>query len=175
MTTATRATAAAMAAETTKQASKPSSGPALRIVAPAALVLALTLLVAPAHASNASLKQALATWSHRLAVDARRVSLSAVHRHPRRMTTRARRFRRDALSARRALAAQRPSTAKGFRARGLALAAFRAYAVVGRQWALTGQARLHHRRALADRHARIAERFGRTGNRLLVAAGRLLR
>ena len=91
------------------------------------------------------------------------------------MTTRARRFRRDALAARSALAARRPSSAKGYRAKRLALAAFSAFAVVGRQWVLTGQARLHHRRLLASRHARLAKLWASKGNRLLVAAGRLLR
>ena len=91
------------------------------------------------------------------------------------MTTRAHRFRRDALAARRALAARTPSTAKGSRAKRLALAAFRAYAVVGRQWALTGQERLRHHKLLAARHAQIAKRYAARGNRLLVAAGRLLR
>lgn len=55
------------------------------------------------------------------------------------------------------------------------MAAFRNYAVVGRQWALSGTARLHHRKALADRHARLAKRFARKGNRFLISAGRLLR
>ena len=91
------------------------------------------------------------------------------------MTTRAQRFRRDTLRARRALAAQRPSTVKGGRARSLALAAFRAYTIVGQQWVLTGRARTQHRKALATSHARIAKRLARKGNRLLIAAGRLLR
>ena len=145
----------------------------------AVLVLAgLTLFVgAPggANATNASLKASLARWSHTIALDARRVDLSAKHRHPRRMTTRANRFRADALRARRALAAQHPSNAKGVRAKGLGLAAFRAYTVVGQQWALTGRARAQHRKALAARHAAVAKRFARKGNRLLIAAGRLLR
>ena len=126
-------------------------------------------------AGNASLKQTLAKWSHTIGLDARRVDLSARHRHPRRMTTRAQRFRRDTLRARRALAAQRPSTVKGGRARSLALAAFRAYTIVGQQWVLTGRARTQHRKALATSHARIAKRLARKGNRLLIAAGRLLR
>lgn len=152
-----------------------ASRPALRLAAPALLVLAVLGFALPAYATNAALKQTLATWSHRIGVDAYRVSLSAQHRHPRRMTTRARRFRRDALAARSALAARRPSSAKGVRAKRLALAAFSAYAVVGRQWVLTGQARLQHRRLLAARHAGIAKLWARKANRLLVAAGRLLR
>jgi hypothetical protein len=138
----------------------------------------LTLFVgAPgaANATNASLKATLAKWSHAIALDARRVDLSAKHRHPRRMTTRATKFRADALRARRALVAQRASTARGTRARSLALAAFRAYTVVGQQWALTGRARVQHRKALAASHAAVAKRFARKGNRLLIAASRLLR
>jgi hypothetical protein len=55
------------------------------------------------------------------------------------------------------------------------MGAFRNYAAVGREWALSGTARLHHRKALADRHARLAKRFAKKGNRLLISAGRLLR
>jgi len=145
---------------------------------PPLLLVGLALVViAPgtANATNASLKASLARWSHTIALDARRVDLSAKHRHPRRMTTRANKFRADALRARRALAAQHPSSSKGVRARSLALAAFRAYTVVGQQWALTGRARVQHRKALAARHAAIAKRFARKGNRLLIAAARLLR
>jgi len=128
-----------------------------------------------ANATNASLKASLAKWSHTIGLDARRVDLSARHRHPRRMTTRANKFRADALRARRALAAQHPSSARGARARSLALAAFRAYTVVGYQWALAGRARAQHRKALATSHAAVAKRFARKGNRLLIAAARLLR
>jgi hypothetical protein len=145
----------------------------------ALLVLAgLALLVsvpAEADAGNLSLKRTLAKWSHTIALDARRVDLSARHRHPRRMTTRARKVQADALRARTALRAQRPSTRKAVRARTLALAAFRAYTVVGQQWTLTGRARVQHRTALAARHASVATRFARKGNRLLIAASRLLR
>jgi hypothetical protein len=139
-----------------------------------ALVLVLAL-PAVSSASNASLKRTLTTWSSRIAADARGIGLSAANRHPRRMMLRANHFRQDALSARRAVAAQHASTARGRRAQALALAAFRDYAIVGRQWSLTGQARLNHRRAVATRHAVIAKRYTAKGNRLLVAAGRLLR
>ena len=138
------------------------------------LVLALALPTA-ALGSNASLKRSLSTWSSRIAADARGISLSAIRRHPRRMMLRANHFRRDALAARRALAAQRPSTARGKRAKTLGLAAFRDYAIVGRQWSLSGQARLQHHDALATRYAAVAKRFAAKGNRLLLAASRLLR
>ena len=146
----------------------------------AAPVVALTLvvaLVAPvgAWAGNASLRRALATWSQQIGKDARRIGLSATHRHPRRMTRRAKRFRHDALVAKRALAAQRPSTLRGRRAKSLALAAFRDYAIVGREWALSGGARVDGLDARASRDALIARRFARRANRLLLAAGRLLR
>jgi hypothetical protein len=91
------------------------------------------------------------------------------------MMLRANHFRRDALAARKALAAQRPSSGRGTRAKALALAAFRDYAIVGRQWSLSGRARLQHHRALATRYAATAKRFAAKGDRLLVAAGRLLR
>jgi hypothetical protein len=147
-----------------------------RAAASIGLVLVLVLaLPGVSSASNASLKRTLKTWSNRIAADARGIGLSAARRHPRRMMLRANHFRHDALAARRALAAQQPSTARGKRAQTLALAAFRDYAIVGRQWALVGQARLHHRSALATRHAAIAKRYTAKGNRLLVAAGRLLR
>jgi hypothetical protein len=162
---------------TIRGASASRYGPALRLTAPASLavlVLALTLPVA-ANASNASLKRTVVTWSHRIGADARGIGLSATRRHPRRMTRRANQFRRDAVLARRALRAQRPSSSRGWRARALALAAFRNYATVGREWALSGKARLRHRKLIAARRARAAQRFARKGNRLLVAAGRLLR
>jgi hypothetical protein len=91
------------------------------------------------------------------------------------MARRARHFRIDALRARHALAAVQPSSARGRRAKRLALAAFSDYAIVGRQWALSGQARLHGFRAAAVAHARLAARYARAGGRLLLAAERLLR
>jgi len=117
----------------------------------------------------------LAKWSHRIALDARGIGLSASRRHPRRMTRRARHFRADALRALRALAPVRPSSVRGRRAKRLALAAFRDYAIAGRQWALSGQARLRRLRLAAVGHARLAERYARSGNRLLLASGKLLR
>src|SRR5439155_26176327 len=81
-------------------------------------------LPAAAGASDATLRGALARWSHRIGLDARGIGLSASRRHPRRMTRRARHFRADALRALRALAPVRPSSARGRRAKRLALAAF---------------------------------------------------
>jgi hypothetical protein len=135
------------------------------------------LLATPssAGASNVSLKKTLSTWSHRLGADAKGINLSASRRHPRRMTRRAQHFRLDALRARRALAGQKPSSARGLRAKRLAMAAFRAYALVGREWALSGKARLRHKKALAGRDAQLGFRYARKGNRFLVLAGRLLR
>jgi hypothetical protein len=126
-------------------------------------------------ASDATVRTTVARWSHRVALDANRIGLSAARRHPRRMTRRARQFRLDALRARRALAAVRPSTARGRRGKRLAVAAFRDYAIVGREWALSGQARVRGRRSAAVGHARVATRFAKKGNRLLLAAHRLLR
>jgi hypothetical protein len=132
-------------------------------------------LPAAANASDAALRTTLASWSHRIALDAHGIGVSAGLRHPRRMTRRARQFRADSLRALRALAPVRPTSIRGRRAKRLALAAFRDYAIVGRQWVLSGQARVRGRRLAAAGHARLAARYARRGDRLLVAAGRLLR
>ena len=91
------------------------------------------------------------------------------------MMLRANGFRRDALRARRAIAAQRPSSSRGRRARALAIAAFRDYMIVGREWALSGQARLQGKKRAAAGHAAFAKQYVTKGNRLLVSSGRLLR
>ena len=141
-----------------------------------AFVLALSLSApSTGSASNQTLKTTLAHWSHVIAVDAHGIGLSAWRKHPRRMARRARHFRADALRARRAIAAQRPSSARGLRAKRLALAAFGYYAAVGRQWALSGQARAQGHRSAAVSHATLAQRLSRKGNRALVASGRALR
>lgn len=132
-------------------------------------------LPALGNASDATLRATLSQWSHRIALDAHGIGLSAARRHPRRMIRRARHFRLEALRARHALAAVQPSSARGRRAKRLALAAFSDYAIVGRQWALSGRARLRGLRAAAVGHARLAARYARAGSRLLLAAGKLLR
>jgi hypothetical protein len=146
--------------------------------APAVLVSLIALALAmPAvtGASDRTLKRTVAHWSHTVALDARGISLSASRRHPRRMMLRAREFRADSVRAVRAIGAQRATTARGRRAKRLALSAFRAYAVVGAEWARSGQARLQGRRTAASRHAARAQRYARIGNRLIRSAGRLLR
>src|SRR5207247_10020174 len=117
------------------------AGGKLSLVLSCLIALALSVPAA-SGASDATLRTTLARWSHQIALDARGIGLSASRRHPRRMTRRARHFRADALRAVRALAPVRPSSGRGRRAKRLALAAFRDYAIVGRQWALSGQARL---------------------------------
>jgi hypothetical protein len=155
--------------------------PAWRVIshrAPAVLVLLIAVfLVAPSAstASNRTLKTTIARWSHVIAVDAYGIDLSAFRRHPRRMVRRARHFRVDALHARTAIAASRPSTARGLRGKRLALAAFSYYAAVGRQWVLSGQARLQRDTQAAVRHATLARQLSVKGNRTLIAAGRALR
>ena len=116
----------------------------------------------------------MGTWSHRIGLDARGIGLSAANRHPRRLTARALNFRADALRAGRALSSTSPSTARGRRAKKLALAAFHDYALVGRAWALAGRARLAHHRAAAAKDARIAAGYAKKGNGLLIAADKLL-
>jgi hypothetical protein len=136
-------------------------------------VLALSLPPG-APASNATLKAALGRWSDRITADAQGIGLSASRRHPRRMMHRAQHFRADALLAVRALAPVHPSTARGRRAKRMALTAFRDYAIVGRQWALSGQARLQGRKAVAVAHARVAAKYAARGSRLLRTAGKLV-
>ena len=136
---------------------------------------AATLSLPPAaNANDAGLRTTLALWSHRIAVDARGIGLSAARRHPRRMTLRARHFRLDALRAHKALEAVQPSSTRGRRAKRLALAAFYDYAIVGREWALSGRARVRGLRTAAVAHARIAARYARRGSALLIAAKKLL-
>ena len=145
------------------------------LAALACLGAAALSLPAAGSASDATLRVTLATWSHRIALDARGIGLSAARRHPRRMTRRALHFRVDALRARHAVAAVQPSSVRGRQAKKLALAAFSDYAIVGRQWALSGQARVHGLRTAAIGDARLAARHARAGSRLLIAAERLLR
>jgi hypothetical protein len=90
------------------------------------------------------------------------------------MTAAALQFRRDALLARTAVAARRPSTLKGRRAKALALTAYTDYARAGAKWAASGRARVAHRLLLAAADAKAAAAYARAGNRLLVTAGTLL-
>jgi hypothetical protein len=90
------------------------------------------------------------------------------------MTAAALHFRRDALLARTAVAARRPSTVKGRRAKALALTAYTDYARAGAKWAASGRARVAHRLLLATADAKAAAAYARAGNRLLVTAGTLL-
>jgi hypothetical protein len=138
-------------------------------------VVAVCLPVVSAAASDASLRTALNTWSKKIGVDAHSVSLAAQRRHPRRMTYSANRFHHDAVRARAAIAAQRPTSAKGRRARRLALTAFADYARAGSEWAMSGRSRLNHRRASSIMSARAGARDAGAGNRLLITAGKLLR
>lgn len=146
-----------------------------RLLTIAAMVASLLTLASTAGASNATLRSSVNSWSRTVGIDAHSVALAAHNRHPRRMTSSALRFRTDALRARSAIAHQRPSTTGGRRARKLALAAFADYAAAAQGWAATGRARLRGDRAVAGRSARIAAVSARAGNKLLVAAGKILR
>jgi hypothetical protein len=114
------------------------------------------------------------SWSRTIGIDAHSVALAAQNRHPRRMTSSALRFRTDALRAHTAVAHQRPSTAGGKRAQMLALAAFTDYGTAAQGWAAAGRARLQGNRTIAGRRARAAAISARAGNRLLLAAGKVL-
>jgi hypothetical protein len=69
---------------------------------------------------------------------------------------------------------QHPSNAAGRRAKGLAVGAFANCAMAGKRWAASGRARLAHRRIRPRTLAGSARTFAKRGNRLLVAAGKLL-
>jgi hypothetical protein len=143
----------------------------LLLVATIALLL---VFASDAGASDATLRTTLHTWSQKIGTDAHSVALAAQRRHPRRMTYSADRFRRDALRARAAIAAQKPFTANGLRARRLALTAYTAYAHAGSKWAASGRARLAHKRVASIAYAKAGSRYAKTGNTLLVSAGKLL-
>lgn len=143
---------------------------------PILLVTAVALLLsASAEASNTTLRTTLNTWSKTVGVDAHSIALAARQRHPHRMTHSANRFHTDALHARAAVAAQTPSTAKGKQARQLALTAFADYALAGSKWAASARARLAHQRAASIANANAGANYARSGNKLLVTAGKLLR
>jgi hypothetical protein len=146
-----------------------------RLLTIAAMVGSLLTLASTAGASNATLRVSVNSWSRTIGIDAHSVALAAQNRHPRRMTSSALRFRSDALRAHTAVAHQRPSTTGGKQAQKLALAAFTDYEAAAQGWAAAGRARLQGNRAIAGRRARAAAISARAGNRLLVAAGKVLR
>lgn len=160
----------------TEQRSGRSRSAGRRTIGCAALLAAgVAAFATSAVAGNAALRASVDSWSNRIGVDAHSVALAAQRRHPRRMTSSAGRFRRDALAARAAIRQQHPSTAGGRNAKTLALAAFTAYAKAGALWASSGRARLAHHISAATTFARTAARYARAGNRMLLGAGRLLR
>jgi hypothetical protein len=145
------------------------------LFATAALLAAVALVwIAPAKANNVTLRARVDAWSKTIGADARSVALAASNRHPRRMTTYAVRFRRDALLARTAIRLQHASTANGATARRLALAAFTSYANAGILWATTGRDRVAGRTVAATKAARAAAAAARSGNALLLRATKLL-
>jgi hypothetical protein len=146
------------------------------ILYPTAALLAAVALVwiAPARANDVTLRARIDAWSKTIGVDARAVAVAAANRHPRRMTTYAVRFRRDALRARAAIRLQHASTPAGARARRLALAAFTSYASAGALWAASGRDRTAGRIAAATRAAREAAAAAKTGNALLLKESKLL-
>ena len=146
-----------------------------RVLVSAGLILVPLLCpISSASASDASLRASVQTWSKAIAADARAVSSNASRRHPRLMTASAVRFVTDASRARASISRQFASTAKGRRAKGLALAAFTDYTAAGRFWAASGGARTRGQKALATALARRAALFAGNGNRYLLAAGKAL-
>lgn len=152
-----------------------SSLQATRAIVSLAALCGVLALASNAGASDATLRTRLDGWSRTIAGDARAVSLAARRRHPRRMATSALRFRADAVKARAAVGAERPSTASGRRAQQLALTALKQYAAAGSRWADSGRARLAGRKSAAQDLAKAAGTYALAGNRLLVAAAKLLR
>ena len=150
------------------------AGSRILYAAAALLAAAAVVGVTPATASDGTLRTRVDAWSKAIGADARAVALSAANRHPRRMTTDAVRFRADALRARTAIRAQRASTARGAKARRLALAAFTSYADAGTLWAASGRDRLAHKIGAATTAARAAATAARKGNTLLLGATKLL-
>ena len=148
----------------------------MRLAFPAFVIL-MTLLIGAttAEANNATLKTTINHWSLKIGTDANAVALDAKQRHPHLMTVDAIRFHNDALRARAATAAQHATTAKGIHARRLALSAFHRYSLAGRDWAASGRARVAQHRPRALTLATAGARNARTGNALLVDAGKLLR
>ena len=142
------------------------------LIATTALLLTLS---GSATAGNASLRTTLNTWSKKIGVDAHVLALAAQQRHPHRMIHSANHFRTDAMRARAAVIRQRPSTARGEQARSLALTALADYALAGANWAASANARVTHHRPASIASAKAGARYAATGNRLLVAAGKLLR
>lgn len=150
--------------------------PGLPHAAVAGLVLVLVLVAAASgSASDTTLRAALNGWSKKIGADARAITRDARLGLPSHMIVDAIRFRKGALQARAAVANQKPSTAKGSRARRLALAALSNFAAAGSDWAASGRARVDHQRASSIESAQAGTQHAHTGNLLLVAAGKLLR
>jgi hypothetical protein len=143
------------------------------------LLIATMALLLPvsgsATAGNASLRTTLDTWSTKIAGDAHSLDVAARQRHPHLMISSANRFHADAMNARAAVARQRSSTAHGARARTLAVTAFVDYALASANWAASANARLDHHRAASIGDAHAGANYAHTADKLLVAAGKLLR
>lgn len=144
--------------------------PLLLIAAIAVALIASTT----ATATDATLRTTVNAWSKKIGADAHLIALAAQQRHPRRMTSDAGRFHTDAFHARAAIATQKPSTAKGQRARRLALTAFSDYALAGTKWAASGLARLAHHRSASIAYANAGAAYAHTADKLLLTAGKLL-
>ena len=156
----------------------PSAHPnrALRYLATLLIASVATTLgpLASAHASDATLRVTLNSWSRTIAIDAHSVALAAKNRHPHRMIFSARRFRNDSLRARAAISHQHPSSTSGRRARKLALAAYTNYSHAGTGWAASGRARLAHHTTTAKHAADAAARAAHKGSTQLLTASKLL-
>lgn len=133
------------------------------------------LLPAVLGASNVTYRATLHSWSSRIGADASSVALAARQRHPRVMISRAVSFRRDALRARNAVAAQKVSTSHLRTSRAAALKAFASYARAGAEWASSGRLRVANKHTASIAAARAGARDAAAGSKLLLTAARLAR
>jgi hypothetical protein len=143
----------------------------------ALIVVAVGLLGASttATASDATLRVAVNSWSKRIGADAQTVGRDARQRLPLRLAADATRFHQDALRARTVIATRKSDTPRGSRARHLALTAFADFARAGSDWAASARAHINHQPARSVADAAAGAHNAHIGNRLLVAAGKLLR
>jgi hypothetical protein len=139
-----------------------------------AFAIALLVPTGPG-ASNLTYRATLKSWSNRIGADASSVALAARQRHPRLMTSNAVTFHRDALRARKRVAAQKVSTSRLRKSRAAALKAFTSYARAGAEWALSGRLRLANKQTASIAAAHAGARDAATGSKLLLAAARLAR
>jgi hypothetical protein len=142
------------------------------------LVLVASLaLAAPvtASASDASLVSALVSWSKKIGKDSKRQSAVSARKASTAAQVKAatRRVLNDAVAARKALAREQPSTAKGARVKTLSVRAFRLFAQGERELIASLDAASTGDIAGAGKHAGNAIRIVSRAAQVLLQAGTL--